>query len=257
MFIVYLITNTVNEKKYIGRTCVSKETRFKQHLYNASYGKRRYRLYEAMREIGPNKFKIELVKDNIPDEKILEEETFFIKHFDSYHNGYNMNEGGSGLTHISEEHKKALSQNNPWKGKKRSGSLNPMFNRHHSEEIRKKQSRVAKERYKNNPEVHPWLGKKHKDSSIKKMSESKKGKTSPRKGSSHTEESKQKMSEAKKGKVSKTRKKYMITFPDGHEEIIEGLQMFCKMYNLHDGNMTSVAKGRLKQHKGYKARYLL
>ena len=55
-------------------------------------------------------------------------------------------------------------------------------------------------------------------------------------------------------KISST-KKYIITYPDGHEETITGLAEFCRRQNLHDGHMINVAKGKAKHHKGFLCRY--
>lgn len=50
-------------------------------------------------------------------------------------------------------------------------------------------------------------------------------------------------------KLSKT---YIITFPDGHQETITNLKQFCFENNLNQGNMCSVASGKLEQHKGFR-----
>ncbi len=51
------------------------------------------------------------------------------------------------------------------------------------------------------------------------------------------------------------RKDWKITDPKGNTFVIDNLHWFCKEYGLADSNMTAVAKGRLKQHKGYKCEY--
>ena len=72
-------------------------------------------------------------------------------------------------------------------------------------------------------------------------------------------EAKKKLKEfAKKGSINsgiKSSKKYIITFPDGHEEKIVGLKAFCKKHNLNQGNMCSVANGKLKSYKGFHVRF--
>lgn len=52
-------------------------------------------------------------------------------------------------------------------------------------------------------------------------------------------------------------KKWVIIFPDGHEEIIIGLQYFCKINNLYQSNMIAIAKGRVSHCKGFKCRYYM
>lgn len=51
-------------------------------------------------------------------------------------------------------------------------------------------------------------------------------------------------------------KSYLITFPTGETEVITNLRAFCRKYNLSCGCMVHVAKGRNKQHKGFKCGYI-
>ena len=54
-------------------------------------------------------------------------------------------------------------------------------------------------------------------------------------------------------------KKYEITTPDGLKFIIKGLNFFCKNFKtekLFPPCLIACAKGKRKQHKGYKCRYL-
>ena len=52
------------------------------------------------------------------------------------------------------------------------------------------------------------------------------------------------------------RKTYIITFPDGHEDVLHNMNKFCREKGLNDNHMVQVAKGKRKQHKGFKARYV-
>ena len=78
-------------------------------------------------------------------------------------------------------------------------------------------------------------------------------------GVPRTEEVKEKISKTKKGKPWvdsqwKTRTKtYEVTKPNGEVVIVQGLNKFCKEEGLAAANLCAVAKGRLKQHKGYTA----
>jgi hypothetical protein len=133
-------------------------------------------------------------------------------------------------------------------------------------------------------ENHPWWGKKHTDESKKKMSETKKelyakGIIKTCKGYKQTEEHKEKNRQSKLGKkqpreaVEKTRqanigraqteyqkqkareanqKTWRIITPDGKEEIITNLRQYSLQKGLDPGNMMHVARGKQKQHKGYK-----
>jgi len=49
---------------------------------------------------------------------------------------------------------------------------------------------------------------------------------------------------------------WAITFPDGNTETIKSLTQFCKEHKLSQGNMTEVANGKRKQHKGFKCKHI-
>lgn len=91
---LYIIRNDVNEKVYVGKTYQSIEKRFKEHKRAAREGKP-YKLYNAMRKYGIDKFHIELL--GIFEKGVLEEkEIEYIAKYDSYYNGYNSTLGGDG-----------------------------------------------------------------------------------------------------------------------------------------------------------------
>lgn len=52
------------------------------------------------------------------------------------------------------------------------------------------------------------------------------------------------------------KKTFIITAPDGTEHTVHGLKPFCREHSLNSSAMIAVAKGRYRQHKGWKARYL-
>ena len=85
----------------------------------------------------------------------------------------------------------------------------------------------------------------------RKISESKKGKSSWNKGkpSPWTIE-RNRLGKGKK--QPKLCKKYIVTDPQGKKQEITGLVEFCKTHNLNPGCMSSVAKGNWNQHKGWK-----
>lgn len=53
--------------------------------------------------------------------------------------------------------------------------------------------------------------------------------------------------------IKKASKKYIVMFPDGHEEVVENLDKFAREHKINDGNLhASVKNGRAAS--GYKAR---
>ena len=242
MYHIYRITNIKNDKNYIGLTKNTIEGRFDEHKKSG------YDLHEAMISLGTHNFSIEEIDSVETIEEATALEKFYVEKYDSFDNGYNMNKGGSGLFIHSDETKKKMSDNNHRRGKDRSGDLNPMFGRKHSAEAIEKMRRNR--RGKTAGINHPLYGKKHSDETKKKMSEKATGRPAPNKGVPMSAISKKKLSESKMGIVRNT-KKWLLTHPDGTEEIIENMSKYCKENNLHAGNMSSVASGKLKQYKGY------
>lgn len=57
--------------------------------------------------------------------------------------------------------------------------------------------------------------------------------------------------EAKRIGDEKQKSTYDITFPDGHHEIITGLNQFCKEHQLQQSKMSSVSSGSRPHHKGF------
>lgn len=55
--------------------------------------------------------------------------------------------------------------------------------------------------------------------------------------------------------IQAKRKEYVVTFPDGSEQLIKGLRAFCREHGLQHENMSKVARGLYTNHKGYKCRY--
>lgn len=51
-------------------------------------------------------------------------------------------------------------------------------------------------------------------------------------------------------------KHYLVTFPDGENEVVKGLAAFCRNHGLNHSAMFQVAKGRHAHHKNYKCEKL-
>lgn len=96
---IYIIRNTVNDKVYIGQTCQSVKERFCQHL-KPSTSKQRgsYKIYNAMKKYGRDKFYVETLETGISESEIDQKEIEYIEKFNSFENGYNSTPGGDGKT---------------------------------------------------------------------------------------------------------------------------------------------------------------
>lgn len=98
MGIIYKITNTANDKVYIGMTRKTLGERKARHLKdcaNINCRSYNYKLYQAMRKIGVDKFKFEKIEE-CPDNELEEKERVYIQQYDSVRNGYNNAYGGAG-----------------------------------------------------------------------------------------------------------------------------------------------------------------
>lgn len=106
---IYLISNSENDKVYIGKTIRSLQTRWREHLKDAhNPDKNCNKLYRAMNKYGMDKFKIQILEDNIPNDIIGLKEQEYIQQYDSYYNGYNCTFGGEGESSVDIEELKAL-----------------------------------------------------------------------------------------------------------------------------------------------------
>lgn len=101
MAYIYLITNTINDKVYVGKTEESIEHRFKEHIRDSRKERCKNRpLYRAINKYGDENFKVELLEET--DTPEIREE-YWISYYNSYHNGYNATRGGDGKKYIDYE----------------------------------------------------------------------------------------------------------------------------------------------------------
>ena len=102
---IYLITNDINQKQYIGKTEYENiQKRWKEHLRD--YKKQRYEkrpLYDAMNKYGVKHFHIQEIEYVPPEIDLEEREQYWINYYDTYHNGYNATKGGDGKHYLNYE----------------------------------------------------------------------------------------------------------------------------------------------------------
>ncbi len=92
---VYLITNTVNGKRYVGITASTFKQRKAQYKSAAKSTFEQRPITRAMRKYGFDKFKFEILNQTaqtFPELLALEEK--YVAQFDTYRNGYNATPGG-------------------------------------------------------------------------------------------------------------------------------------------------------------------
>ncbi len=93
--IIYLVTNLINQMKYVGQTIRTLKQRKSSHLSSSKKGSTYY-LHRAIRKYGAENFKWEVIYNASSEEELNEKETFFIKEYNSQ-DGYNLTEGGRGI----------------------------------------------------------------------------------------------------------------------------------------------------------------
>ena len=104
---IYKIVNLINNKVYIGQTARTLEERYKEHLNHAKSHDRDGLLYKAMNKYGLENFKISMLEE-VDNNKLNEREIYYIALYKATQKrfGYNMTEGGNGISSLSPESEK-------------------------------------------------------------------------------------------------------------------------------------------------------
>ena len=221
---VYKITNTVNQKSYIGISIREPEKdRIKDHL--SGNGNRI--IARSVKKYGKNVFTYEILEANVFDEFLPDLEVAYIANYNTIApHGYNLTSGGDNHKKLSEETRKKISEAR--KGKT------------FSVETRKKISEANK-------------GKKHTAKTRQKMSETRKGQpctdetrqkiSQAKKGSTRTTEHLRKLSEKRKGSTlsAQTRRKISNTLKGStlSEETRKKISEARKGQNLHPDHISA------------------
>lgn len=105
---IYKITNTINNKSYIGQS-INIASRWAEHKRLSATKDQRI-IYRAIRKYGLENFTFEVLEE-CQEEELNNREIYWINFFDSFENGYNMTYGGDGsrkydITAIVESYKK-------------------------------------------------------------------------------------------------------------------------------------------------------
>ena len=236
-YCVYMHTNKINGKKYVGQTKMKPEDR-----WNNGEGYKGYTyFYSAIKKYGWENFEHEIIASNLTKDEANNFEKLLIDKLDllNHNKGYNLREGGmNAITteetrrkmsiagkgrKFSEEHKRRISESNV--GKKHTeetkkklsemrkgkftGEDNNFYGKHHTESTKEKISEICKERLKDKTN-HPMYGKY--------------GEDNPNYGKKRSEESKERMREARKSiEITDEQRQYLSERVSGENNPMYGV----------------------------------
>ncbi|MBO4401317.1 MAG: GIY-YIG nuclease family protein [Selenomonadaceae bacterium] len=101
---IYIISNDINKKLYIGQTTRDIKKRFKEHLYEDSA------IGNAMRKYGIEHFRVESIEKCYTKEQQNAFEIFWIRELGTlYPEGYNLTIGGEGANDLSGDIRRQIS----------------------------------------------------------------------------------------------------------------------------------------------------
>lgn len=232
---IYRTINLITGKSYIGQHTTNKE--YDYYLGSGS------ELNKDIKIFGRNNFLRGIIEYCKSKEELNEKEKYWIEHFDTIKNGYNICKGGGDFPILY-------------------GENNGFFNKKHSEETRKLLSKLREG-------VEPWnKGKKglqkmteqqkkitgERHSGNKNWNYGKKGELSPSFGLKRTKENKLLLSETKKGAKNPNVGTFEIIAPDGkYFYITSGIPEFIKEhpeYNISKREL--YYSKRVGEYKGWK-----
>lgn len=226
---IYMITNIVNNKKYIGQS-TNVEDRMLHHKSALKHNRHENgHLQSAWNKYGEENFQFEVLE--YCEEDLLDElEKEYIKIFNSTDraHGYNKEDGGSQNKHMSAEAKKKMSDA---KKGMYDGEKNPMYGVHLKKT--EEQKRKLSERFSG--EGNPMYGihlKQSEENNVKK-SEMFSGSGNPFYGKKHSEEARK--------KISNSKKKNAVRCVET-QELFESINCAWKMTNIHSGSISRACK---------------
>ena len=235
MGVIYLRTNKINGKKYVGQATNLEVRQNRWNNLNLPYAGNV--INNARKKYGIESFGFEILKE-CEDEELDYWEKYYIKELNTkVPYGYNMTDGGDGCPGYihSEETRKKMSE--AQKGKKL------------SEETKQKISEAQK------GEKHWNYGKHLPEEHKKKLSEAQKGKKHWNYGKHLPEEHKKKLSEANKnGKLAKP---VLQINKDTNEIITEfpSVSEVERQFGINHSNISQCCNGKRNTVGGFKWQY--
>ena len=95
--IIYKVTNKINGNIYIGQTIRSLDDRIISHVKSSKHPKVAF--HYAIVKYGFDNFKWDILEQCNSIQELNKREQYYIRKYNTFKDGYNMNEGGSNATH--------------------------------------------------------------------------------------------------------------------------------------------------------------
>lgn len=270
-YCVYVHTNKINGKKYVGQTCQKPEYRWNN---GKSYKDCPY-FYKAIQKYGWDNFDHEIIASNLTKEEADNFEKLLIKELGTMNpeKGYNLKAGGADGT-FSEEVRKKMSES--LKGV-RVGENHPMYGKKHSEETRsrigensrktwanpdfkEKMHEVRKQLWENDEyrskQVESRTGRYVSEETRQKLSDAMSGEKNPNYGKQTSEETRQKMSEAhKKIQCLKARKINQYTKNNVFIKTWDCMKQIEEVTGIKYQDISKCCRHKRKSAGGYQWQY--
>ena len=255
MMCVYLRTNKVNGKQYVGQT-VNFKQRDRDWKYNKNYSNGA--VDNARAKYGVENFKTDILRECDTQEELNYWEQYYIKTLNTkVPNGYNITDGGGGMSgyHMSEQSKTKISNAN--KGRvfteeHRQKLALAKIGKHLTEEHKRKIGEKGKGKVMTKQQrmkiSEARKGIQFSDETRKKMSDS------ARRKPPMTETTRKKISMSEINNEKKSKKVYQYTL-EGELVKIWKSTMDCDRNGYCSSKVSCCCNGVRKSHKGYRWSY--
>jgi len=269
-YCVYVHTNKINGKMYVGQTCQKPEYRWGN---GKNYEECPY-FYNAINKYGWDAFDHEIIAANLTKSEADNLEKLLIKQFNTMDPdvGYNLKEGGTNGT-FSEVSRKKMSESQTGK---RLGENHPMYGKSHSEDARAKISNNLRKNWDDSEfrvkmsEVRQRLwedeeyrqkqiaartGKKRSDETRQKLSNAMMGEKNPMYGKCVSDETKQKMSESHKKARKNSRRVNQYTIDGIFVKTWDYLAQITNELTINSSDIRRCCQLQRKSAGGFAWRY--